>query len=101
MSEFPTKIGVEEEISVSEEIRMWEILGGEDLREVKRTKLGLESRIEDWLEKDIAIISDELLVVGRQVQIAFGGIVDLLCLDSQGFLPDHGERRVNRLIWTW
>ena len=31
-----------------------------------------------------AIISDDLLVVGRQVQTAFGGIIDLLCLDSQG-----------------
>ncbi len=67
-----------------EEVRMWEILGGEDLREVKRTKLDLESRIEAWLEKDISIVSDELLVIGRQVQTDFGGIIDLLCLDSQG-----------------
>ncbi len=67
-----------------EEVRMWEILGGEDLREVKRTKLDLESRIEAWLEKDISIVSDDLLVIGRQVQTDFGGIIDLLCLDSQG-----------------
>ncbi len=69
---------------MSEEVRMWEILAGEDLREIKRTKLDLESRIEAWLEKDISIISDNLLVIGRQVQTDFGGIIDLLCLDSQG-----------------
>lgn len=69
---------------MSEVVRVWEVIEGENLMEVKRTKLDLESRIEDWLEKDIAIISDELLVVGRQVQTTFGGIVDLLCLDSQG-----------------
>jgi uncharacterized protein YeaO (DUF488 family) len=67
-----------------EEVRMWEILGGEDLREVQRTRLDLESRIEGWLARDISIISDDLLVVGRQVQTVFGGVIDLLCLDSQG-----------------
>ncbi len=69
---------------MSEEVRMWEILGGEDLREIKRTKLDLESRIEAWLDKDISIVSDNLLVIGRQVQTDFGGIIDLLCLDSRG-----------------
>jgi uncharacterized protein YeaO (DUF488 family) len=67
-----------------EEVRMWEILGGEDLREIRRVRLDLESRIEGWLARDISIISDDLLVVGRQVQTIFGGIIDLLCLDSQG-----------------
>ncbi len=69
---------------MSEEVRMWEILGGEDLREIKRTKLDLESRIEAWLEKDISIVASDLLVIGRQVQTDFGGTIDLLCLDSQG-----------------
>ncbi len=69
---------------MSEEVRIWEILGGENLEEIKRTKLDLESRIEEWLEKDISIISDDLLVIGRQVQTVFGGIIDLLCLDPKG-----------------
>ena len=69
---------------MSEEVRMWEILGGETLREVKRTKLDLENRIEDWLDTDISLVSDDLMVIGRQVQTVFGGIIDLLCLDSQG-----------------
>ena len=69
---------------MSEEVRLWEILGGENLREGKRTKLDLENRIEDWLASDISILSGDLMVVGRQVQTVFGGIIDLLCLDSQG-----------------
>src|SRR5215216_1049967 len=77
-------MSIGQEISVSEEVRMWEIFEDENLREIKRTKLELESRIEDWLERDISILSDDLLVVGRQIQTTFGGIIDLLCLDSQG-----------------
>ena len=69
---------------MSEEVRMWEILGGETLKEIRRTRLDLESRIEAWLARDISILSDDLLVVGRQVYTDHGGIIDLLCLDARG-----------------
>jgi len=67
-----------------EDIRLWEILKGDDLKEIRKAKLDLEARIEDWLERDISIISDDLLVIGRQVETDFGGIIDLLCLDLDG-----------------
>ena len=67
-----------------EAVRVWEILDGDDLKEIRRERLGLEERIENWLEKDISIISDELLVIGRQVETGFGGAIDILCLDSNG-----------------
>ncbi len=69
-----------------QEIRIWEILDRKYLKEIKKGKLDLEERIEDWLEQDTSIISDDLLVVGRQIETDFGGIIDLLCLERNGDL---------------
>lgn len=67
-----------------EDIRIWEITEKENLKELKKTKLDLEQRVEKWLEKDISLISSDLLVIGKQVQTSFGGAIDLLCLDNRG-----------------
>ena len=67
-----------------EDIRIWEVEAGDRLAELKKAKLDLEERIETWLEQDISIISDDLLVIGRQVTTDFGGVIDLLCLDHNG-----------------
>ncbi|MCY7321228.1 MAG: endonuclease NucS [Phormidesmis sp. CAN_BIN36] len=66
-----------------EAIRIWSVEAGQ-LKEIPQTKLDLESRLEIWLENDISILSNDLLVIGRQVQTAYGGFIDLLCLDRQG-----------------
>ncbi len=44
------------------ETRIWKVRDGH-LSEVERQKLDLEERLEDWLEHDIAILSDDLLVI--------------------------------------
>jgi hypothetical protein len=67
-----------------QEIRLWRVLSGDALRPVERENLDLEARLESWLEKDISIISDDLMVIGRQVGTAYGGVIDLLCLDRFG-----------------
>ncbi|RKY75542.1 DUF91 domain-containing protein [candidate division KSB1 bacterium] len=67
-----------------QDVRIWKIEEGNKLREIKKAKLDLEERIEDWIEKDISIVSSDLLVIGRQVETDFGGVIDLLCLDSSG-----------------
>lgn len=72
------------EVNMPEDIRLWEILNGDNLKELKKTKLDLEERIENWLEKDHSLIANDLLVIGRQVSTDFGGVIDLLCLDSGG-----------------
>jgi hypothetical protein len=46
------------------------------------TPLGLERRLEDMIGADPSLIGVELLVVGRQVRTDFGGIIDVLALDS-------------------
>jgi len=67
-----------------EEIRLWEITKDTNLREISKTKLDIEQRLESFIENDISILSKTLLIIGRQVETDFGGIIDLLCLDNKG-----------------
>lgn len=67
-----------------EDVRIWKILDGDNLKEIKKAKLNLETRIESWLREDISILSDTLLVIGGQIKTDFGGVIDLLCLDQNG-----------------
>lgn len=53
---------------------------------VAATKLEDEARLETWLTQDISILGLDVLVIGRQVTTAFGGIIDLLAIDREGEL---------------
>jgi len=67
------------------EMKLWRI---DDQRPVPipKQKLDLESRLEEWLRHDISLISTDLLVIGQQVETAYGGFIDLLALDPVGNL---------------
>ena len=67
-----------------QKIRMWEATSEDKLTEITSNEISLEERLEAWLESDISMLAPDLLVIGRQVQTAFGGHIDLLCLDSNG-----------------
>ena len=69
-----------------EDIKLWRVGDGDQLLEVASSQLDLEERLEKWLEKDISVLSPDLLVIGRQVRTDYGGIIDLLCIDSEGDL---------------
>ena len=68
---------------MAEDVRIWEIQEGDNLKELNKAKLDLEARLETWLEKDISLIKD-LLIIGRQVGTDYGGVIDLLGLDFNG-----------------
>ena len=68
-----------------QDVKIWEINKSE-LKEVSKSKLDSEKKLEEWIEKDISIISNDLLVLGRQVHTAFGDKIDLLCIDRDGNL---------------
>jgi len=69
-----------------QEVRLWSIGKDDKLFECAQSPLDLEARLENWLARDMSILSDELLVIGRQVETAFGGFIDLLCIDRAGDL---------------
>lgn len=68
------------------EIRLWKVADGTVPEEVPPSEVGLEKRLEDWLEGNIAMLDEDLLVVGRQVTTDYGGTIDLLCIDREGYL---------------
>jgi hypothetical protein len=72
------------EIAMSQLIKVWKILNDQGLQEIETARLDFEQRIHDWIEQDISIISDDLLVIGKEVQTDYGGFIDLLCLDQMG-----------------
>jgi len=67
------------------EIRIWLVEQDRPVP-VQQQKLNLESRIENWIKHDISLINDALLVIGQQITTAYGGVIDLLALDSTGNL---------------
>lgn len=71
---------------MSDEVHLWEVRPGERLARIARASLDLESRLEEWLAADISILDPALLVIGRQVETDFGGLIDLLCVDATGDL---------------
>lgn len=66
-------------------IRLWKI-DKNTLQEIEKTKLDLEERLEEWIASEISVISDNLLVIGRQVETSYGGYIDLLCIEENGDL---------------
>ena len=66
---------------MAEEVRIWAIQPGEVLQPVPTAKLDLETRLESWIARDPSILGPDLLLIGRQVETAYGGFIDLLALD--------------------
>ncbi len=63
--------------------KIWKIYNS-DLRELLKTTPAIEKQLEDWIEKDVSIISPNLILIGRQVTTDFGGAIDLLAIDRAG-----------------
>jgi len=66
------------------ELGIWRI--GEGLTPLEFGALDLEYRLEDILDRNIAIVSPHWMVIGRQVHTDFAGTIDLLAIDQQGNL---------------
>ena len=65
-------------------IKIWEVIVDGSLKAIPNTQISLEEQLETWIAQDITIISTDYMVIGRQVITDFGGVIDLLCLDSSG-----------------
>ena len=65
--------------------RLWGI-AGQRLQPLPVERLNSEDRLEAWLADDIGILSEGLLLIGRQVTTAHGGRIDLLAISEDGAL---------------
>jgi len=63
-------------------IGLWHIQSNRPVK-LSETALDLESRLEDWIEQDPALVQAGLVLVGRQM-IFENGRLDLLALDPNG-----------------
>ena len=68
---------------MSDAIRIWSV-EGDALAEIDRSSLDLEARLETWMLSDVSVLSDDLLVIGSQLDTKGHGVLDLLCLDQRG-----------------
>ena len=66
--------------------RVWEITADRKFTEIQARSSGLEQWLEEWLASDISVVDPSLMVIGRQVRTAFGGVIDLLCTEMSGDL---------------
>lgn len=63
------------------EMGLWRTEGNKLVR-IEPTPVGLESKLEDFIESDPDILGKKLLIIGRQVPTGHGGFIDLLALDD-------------------
>ena len=70
------------------EIRVWEIRndGLVEVEEKPFSEFHKELELEDWIARKPGLLGEDLLVVGRQLDVPGVGRLDLLCIDSSGKL---------------
>jgi hypothetical protein len=66
-------------------MNLWKV-DGKKLKELPKSRLNSENRLEEWIEKDSSITGLDILIIGRQVITFFGGRIDLLGIDNDGNL---------------
>ncbi len=54
------------------------------LQRLTASQVDRERRLEAWIESQPDILGERLLIVDRQVRTRFGGVIDLLAIDSEG-----------------
>ena len=67
------------------DIGLWRLSEGAP-RQVAARPYPLESQLEDLLVRDPTLIGEPLLLLGRQVPTLYGGFIDLLAVDAEGYL---------------
>lgn len=62
----------------------WEIPVAGAPNKLSLATVKLEEHLEDWIDADISIIADDVILIGRQVKTAENNFLDLLGLDRDG-----------------
>jgi hypothetical protein len=68
-----------------EQIKLWKI-ESDDVIKISKAPLDYEHRLEKWLIEDITILSQNLAIIGCQVDSPYGKKIDILAINSSGEL---------------
>lgn len=66
------------------EFGMWRI--DNQVSRITPTKMKSEAKLEDIIESNTDVLGLDLMIIGRQVNTAFGARIDILAIDSEGTL---------------
>lgn len=66
------------------ELGVWKING--PVEKIHFSSMETERKLEDVITHDISIIDPSLLLIGRQINTAFGKFIDILAMNSEGNL---------------
>ncbi|WP_277375692.1 endonuclease NucS domain-containing protein [Paenibacillus polymyxa] len=66
------------------ELGIWKINGA--VEKIHFSSMEIERKLEDVITHDISIIDPSLLLIGRQINTAFGKFIDILAMNSEGNL---------------
>jgi len=64
----------------------WLIDGNHSPSRLTPSPIGLERRLEDWVEADIGFVAEDIMLIGHQVPTSYGTVLDLLGIDAHGNL---------------
>ena len=65
------------------EVNIWKI-DQSRVSKIDYSSLESEKKLEDIIENDIGVLSDDLLIIGRQVPTSHGKSIDLLAIGVEG-----------------
>src|SRR5436305_6121912 len=66
------------------EVGIWRL--GAKPEKVSMSAIDSESKLEEALAKDLSILSQQLMLIGRQVSTSYGKFIDMLAMDASGNL---------------
>ena len=66
------------------ETSIWKVDGDDVSAKVDFSVIESEKRLEEILKKNISILGNEYLIIGRQVRTSYGKIIDLLAISRSG-----------------
>ena len=66
------------------ESKVWRV-DADRPEQLKASRLDEEKRLEDWLCRDVGLLNEKLLIIGRQISMS-GGKLDLLAVDEEANL---------------
>lgn len=67
------------------EVGFWKLKNNQ-IEKIEYTSIETEEKLEDILEKDISILSEDILLIGRQISTSYGKFIDMLGIDVEGNL---------------